>query len=73
MKLVSLAILTLSNVHLLFTEQNRYGVGMLARDDAGVVVQGRSDSFEGIVRLEIAEAIAVKEASAELSVWHGRE
>lgn len=35
---------------------------MLARDDEGQVVQGRSEVFEGEIRPEVAEAVAVKEA-----------
>ncbi|XP_074347512.1 uncharacterized protein LOC141686373 [Apium graveolens] len=56
-----------------FKEQNRYGVGMLARDDEGVVVHGRSDSYEGVVRPEFAEAIAVKEALSwvKCMAWQG--
>ncbi|XP_074348441.1 uncharacterized protein LOC141687159 [Apium graveolens] len=56
-----------------FKEQNRYGVGMLARDDEGAVVQGRSDSYEGVGRLEFAEAMVVKEALrwVKYMAWQG--
>ncbi|KAL8116087.1 hypothetical protein AgCh_022542 [Apium graveolens] len=45
-----------------FTESSKYGIGMLSRDDEWEVIQGRSSLFEGNVRPEFAEAIAVKEA-----------
>lgn len=46
----------------IFTEYSKYGIGLLARDDKGEVLQGRSEVYDGAVRPEIAEAIAVKEA-----------
>ncbi|KAL8119150.1 hypothetical protein AgCh_016602 [Apium graveolens] len=57
----------------IFKEQNRYGVGMLARDDERAVVQGRSDSYEGVVRPEFAEAMSVKEALSwvKCMAWQG--
>ncbi|XP_063943440.1 uncharacterized protein LOC108208212 [Daucus carota subsp. sativus] len=54
----------------LFAESSKYGIGLLARDDKGDVIQGRSEVFQGVVLQEFAEAIAVKEA---LSWVKGRE
>lgn len=44
----------------LFNEHSKHGIGLLACDDEGQVIQGRSE--DGIVRPELAEAMAVKEA-----------
>ncbi|WOG82094.1 hypothetical protein DCAR_0101255 [Daucus carota subsp. sativus] len=46
----------------LFAECSKFGIGLLARDSDGRVVQGRSELFDGQVRSELAEAVAVKEA-----------
>lgn len=45
-----------------FKDQAKYGVGMLVRDDEGEIIQGRSELFQGEVRSDYAEAMAVKEA-----------
>lgn len=54
-----------------FAENYSYGIGMLARDDKGEVICGKSDLFQGSVRPEFAEAIAVKEALSwsQLNKW----
>ena len=57
----------------LFSESSSYGVGLLARDDEGQVVEGRSEVFEGVVRPEFAEAVAVKEALSWIKTFGGRE
>ncbi|XP_074355842.1 uncharacterized protein LOC141695501 [Apium graveolens] len=57
----------------LFTELSKYGIGLLARDDSGQVIQGRSEVYDGSVRPEIAEAIAVKEALSWIQVRGWKE
>ena len=46
----------------MFAEEAAYGVGMLARNSSGEVLEGKSKLFQGNIRPNIAEAIAVKEA-----------
>ena len=46
----------------MFAECSKFGIGLLARDADGKVVQGRSEVFDGQVRAELAEAVAVEEA-----------
>ncbi|XP_074323424.1 uncharacterized protein LOC141660346 [Apium graveolens] len=45
----------------IFIELSKYGIGLLARDDEGQVIQGRSEVYDGSVRPEMAEAITVKD------------
>lgn len=53
----------------IFTKSSSYGIGMLARNDKGEVIYGRSESYQGNVR--VAEAMAVKEALSwcKLNKW----
>lgn len=44
----------------IFSHQSQYGLGLLARDDKGEVIQGRSEVYQGAVRPDYVEAIAVK-------------
>ncbi|KAL8132768.1 hypothetical protein AgCh_008304 [Apium graveolens] len=55
----------------IFTESSSYGIGMLARNDKGEVIYGRSESYQGNVCAEFAEAMAVKEALSwcKLNKW----
>lgn len=46
----------------IFSESLKYGVGFIARNDKGEVMQGASKLFDGVIRPEHTEAIAVKEA-----------
>ncbi|XP_074351477.1 uncharacterized protein LOC141690587 [Apium graveolens] len=46
----------------LFTDRNEYGVGLVARDAQGQVVAARTRCYMGMVAVEIAEAIAIREA-----------
>ncbi|XP_074351885.1 uncharacterized protein LOC141691038 [Apium graveolens] len=57
----------------LFAETSNYGFGFLGRDDEGLVVQGKSEVFEGVVRPEFAEAITVKEALSWIKFFGWRE
>lgn len=57
----------------LFSESSKYGVGLLARDDEGQVVQGKSEVFHGEVRSEFAEAVAIKEALSWIKSCGWRE
>ena len=56
----------------IFAESSSYGIGMLARNDKGEVICGRSESYPSNVRADFAEAMAVKEALSwcKLNKWH---
>ncbi|KAL8133545.1 hypothetical protein AgCh_008855 [Apium graveolens] len=56
-----------------FFEASSYGIGLLARDDEGRVIQGRSEAFAGEVRPEYAEAVAIKEALSWIKASEWRE
>ncbi|XP_074374037.1 uncharacterized protein LOC141714416 [Apium graveolens] len=56
-----------------FFEVSSYGIGLLARDDEGRVIQGRSEAFAGEVRPEYAEAVAIKEALSWIKASEWRE
>lgn len=45
-----------------FTDSSSYGIGVLARDDKGKVIFGKSELYRGNVRPKFAQAMAVKEA-----------
>lgn len=45
-----------------FSEFSSFGIGLLARDHEGGIIEGRSERFQGDKRPEWAEAVAIKEA-----------
>lgn len=45
-----------------FCEYNAYGLGMVARNDKGELIQAKSKCRFGIVSVHMAEALAIKEA-----------
>ncbi|KAL8116352.1 hypothetical protein AgCh_022741 [Apium graveolens] len=55
----------------IFAESFSYGIGMLARNDMGEVIWGRSESYPGNVCADFAEAMVVKEALSwcKLNKW----
>lgn len=56
-----------------FAENSSYGIGVLARNDTGEVIYGRSELFRGNVRPDFAEAMAVKAALSWCKVSKGQE
>lgn len=54
----------------LFEEQNRYGVGLVVRDEKGLLVEARTKLFVGTVQPEIAEAVGFKEALSWIKGSH---
>lgn len=55
-----------------FTKGTSYSVGMLARNGEGEVILGTSKLFQGNVRPDFAEALAIKEALSwsKLNKWN---
>lgn len=50
----------------IFTETSSFGIGMLARDDKGELIKGRSELYQGNVSPGFAEALALREISNHL-------
>ncbi|XP_074377941.1 uncharacterized protein LOC141719459 [Apium graveolens] len=46
----------------IFENNSAFGIGLVARDSAGGLLQARTKKFQGQARAEFAEAIAIKEA-----------
>lgn len=46
----------------IFGEENSYGIGMVARDDRGKMIQARTVCKDCLITPEHAEAMAIKEA-----------
>lgn len=45
-----------------FNDQGAFGIGLIARDDNGYLLQARSKLFQGMVDAAVAEIMAIKEA-----------
>lgn len=45
-----------------FSDRVEYGIGLVARDGTGQLVEAKTRSYAGVVSPEFAEAMAVKEA-----------
>ena len=45
-----------------FNEENSYGIGMVARDDRGQMIQAQTVCQAGLIAPEHAESMAIKEA-----------
>lgn len=46
----------------IFNDQGAFGIGLIARDDNGNLLQARFKQFQNVVEAVVAEIMAIKEA-----------
>lgn len=55
----------------IFDEHEAFGIGPIAKDYAGELIQAKSKVFQGKVSPELAEAIAIKEVLSWMILFEG--
>lgn len=56
-----------------FNDQNAYGVALIARDCTGVLLKVKTKLFPGNASLDLAKAMAIKEALRWIMRWEGQK